>query len=102
MSIKKSKSALPNTIVMARRMPRPLNHGRSHNQRLEALKYSAEPQKWLSRVTDFKLRGNLLAKVAGQGKVYPSAGGCGLKSNRYNLSIGLKKATLSSAVEIAE
>ena len=44
----------------------------------------------------------LLAKVPGQGELYPSAAGCGLKPNRYNLSVGLKKATLSSAVEVAE
>jgi hypothetical protein len=44
----------------------------------------------------------LLREVARQGKVYPSAVGGSLKSNRHNLSIGLKKATLSSAVEIAE
>jgi hypothetical protein len=44
----------------------------------------------------------LLSKVSGQGKVYPSTAGCGLKSNRHNLSIRLKKATLSPAIEIAE
>jgi hypothetical protein len=50
----------------------------------------------------FQAEAKLLAKVADQGKVYSSAAGCGLKSNRHNLSIGLKKATLSDAVEIAE
>ena len=72
-------------------------------KQLRAAQIFSGRQKWPSGAhVSFQVVGKLLAKVAGQGKVYPSAGGCGLKSNRHNLSIRLNEATLSSAVEIAE
>src|SRR5947208_1462510 len=43
------------------------------------------------RIRRFKLRGKLLAKVARQGKVAPLIAKGGLESDRYNLSVRLKR-----------
>jgi hypothetical protein len=50
----------------------------------------------------FQAEGKLLAKVARQGKVGPLITKCRLKSDGYNLSIGLKSGPVGSTIQIAK